>query len=280
MNKLDTCGWSQQVFEGTKARLHQYIVGPECGFKEKSVTYVPLSGFTGENMVERSEPDLAWWNGPTLVEALDNLPAPTRPAANGALRISISDFYKTGASTCASGTVESGTVSVGQRVLLLPSRESITVKSLQCRGEATRSAVSGEYVDSIMLPIDPQYISCGGVICDPSAPVAVVDSFQAQILVFDVDVPLMRGQQVMCYLHTDTLTATLARLEKLVVKGKPQDKKPKCLQKGNVAIVRLQVNRRVCVETKSAGSGMVTSLSRLVLRDRGRTVAAGVVSGI
>jgi len=106
--------------------------------------------------------------------------------------------------------------------------------------------------------------------------VPVTDTFQAQILVFDLEVPLMKGQQVMCYLHTETLTATLTRLEKLIVKGKPQDKRPKCLQKGNVAIVNLQVGRKVCLEPKPAG-GVPTSLSRLVLRDRGSTVAAGMV---
>ena len=102
---------------------------------------------------------------------------------------------------------------------------------------------------------------------------------QVQVLVFDTEIPLMRGAQLMCYLHTETLTATLVRLEKLIVKGEAQERRPKCLVKGNNAIVWLQLNEKVCVEARSTESA-VTPLSRFVLRDRGRTVGAGVVLAV
>lgn len=281
VNKLDTCDWDQKVFESVKEKLHNFIVGPECGFKEANVQYIPLSGFSGENMMERKEEKLkSWWDGPTLLEALDQLAPPTRPPADGPLRICVSDLYRSGANSCISGKVESGTVSVGQKVLLLPSGETTTVKSLQSRGNAVRSGRAGDYMDSVVVPVEPQFASIGGVLCDPRNPVPVVDAMQVQILVFDPEVPMMRGQQLMCYLHTETLTATLTRLEKLLVKGKPQEKRPKCLQKGNVAVVNLQVSRKVCVEPKPANGAPTSSLSRLVLRDRGRTVAAGFVLAV
>jgi len=280
VNKLDTCEWDQQVFESVKSRLHAFIVGPECGFKAAGVSYIPLSGFSGENMLERKAEALSsWWTGPTLIEALDQLQPPPRPPADAPMRICISDLYKSGSSSVASGKVEAGTVTSGQKVLLMPSGEQTVVKSLQSRGDVSRSCLAGDYVDSVVLPVELQFCSIGGVICDAKKPVPVTDSFQAQILVFELDVPLMKGQQLMCYLHTETLTATLTRLEKLIVKGKPQERRPKCLQKGNVAVVNLQVSRKVCLEPKPA-AGAPTSLSRLVLRDRGSTVAAGVVLAV
>jgi len=282
INKLDACKWDEKVFENIKMRLHDYITGPEVGFKEDSVQYIPLSGFSGENMMERKEPALsAWWKGPTLVEALDRLPAPPRPSSTAPLRLCVSDVYKSGANTCLSGKVESGTVTAGQKVILLPSNEQTTVKSLQLREAPTRSAKSGDYLDSVIVPVEPQFASIGGVLCEPRNPVAVADTLQVQLLVFDTEIPLMRGAQLMCYLHTETLTATLVRLEKLIVKGVAQEKRPKCLVKGNTAIVWLQVSQKVCVDAKPTGPGAVTtSLSRLVLRDRGRTVGAGVVLAV
>lgn len=277
VNKLDTCDWDSNVYESIKEKLHFFITGPECGFKG-NLQYVPLSGFTGENMLERKEAKLSsWWKGPTLVEALNELTVPPRPPADGPLRICISDVYRTGASSCISGKVEAGTVTVGQKVLLLPSNEQTTVKSLQTRNAPARMGRVGDYMDAVILPVEQQFANIGGVICDPKKPVPCVDFLRVQILVFDVEIPMMRGQQLMCYLHTETLTATLARLEHLIIKGKPQDKRPKCLQKGNVAVVQIKVSRKVCVEPKPADSNAVTSLSRLVLRDRGRTVAAGIV---
>lgn len=278
VNKLDTCGWDQKVFEETKRRVHDYMTGPEVGFKQSSVNFVPLSGFSGENMLERKEPKLSWWTGPTLVEALDQLPPPPRPSSTAPLRLCVSDVYRSGANTCLSGKVVSGTISVGQKVLLQPSNEQTTVKSLQLRDAATRSAKAGDHLDSVLVPVEPQFASIGGVISERS-PVPVSDTLQVQILVFDTEVPLMRGAQLMCYLHTETQTATLVRLEKLIVKGEAQERRPKCLVKGNNAIVRLQLNEKVCVEPKSA-SAAVTPLSRFVLRDRGRTVGAGVVLAV
>lgn len=279
MNKLDTCAWDQKVYDNIRYRLHDYIVGSQVGFKEENVHYVPLSGFTGENMVERTSDKLkAWWSGPTLVEALDQLPAPPRPPSSAPLRFCISDVYRSGSNTCVAGKIVAGSLSAGQKVVLLPSNEQTTAKSLQLREVPTRSAKAGDYLDSVILPVEPQFACIGGVICEPKRPVPLSDTLQVQLVVFDTEVPLMRGAQLMCYLHTETLTATLVRLEKLLVKGVPQEKRPKCLVKGNNAIVWIQVSQKVCVEPKPTGAGSVTTqLSRLVLRDRGRTVGAGVV---
>jgi len=277
INKLDTCGWSQTTFEEIKGRLHGFITGSEVGYKDTQVSYVPLSGWTGENMLERKDEALSWWKGPTLIEAMDQLPVPARPSKDLPLRIPVSDLYKSGANVHVSGRVEAGSVSSGQKVIVLPSGEQTTVKSLQSRAQLVRRGNPGDYMDGVVLPVEPQFVTMGGIISDLQRPPTVTDSFQAQILVFDVDIPMMRGQQLMCYLYTETLTATLSRLEKLLVKGQPQDKRPKCLQKGNVAIVNLRVDHKVCVDPKPKDGSPATSLARLVLRDRGQTVAAGMV---
>ncbi|CAJ1420794.1 unnamed protein product, partial [Effrenium voratum] len=272
VNKLDTCAWDQKVFEETKRRVQDYMLGPEVGYKESSVQFVPLSGFSGENMLERKDAKLSWWTGGTLLEALDQLPAPPRPPSTSPLRLCVSDVYRSGANTCVSGKVLAGTLNVGQKVLLQPSNEQTTVKGLMLRDAPTRSARAGDHLDTVTLPVEPQFASVGGVLSDPRSAVPLSDTLQVQILVFETEVPLMRGAQLMCYLHTETLTATLVRLEKLIVKGEPQERRPKCLVKGNNAIVWLQLNEKVCVEPKPKPPGVATPLSRFVLRDRGRTV--------
>lgn len=278
VNKLDTCNWDKKIYEDIKSKLLVFMCGRDCAFKEEDLIFVPLSGFTGENVMERKDPDLLkWWTGPTLVEAFDQLATPKRQPADGPLRIPISDLHKTGANSCASGKIQSGTLTAGQRIVLLPSGEQCMAKSLQTRNKPVRIGRSGDYMDAILMPVEPQFATIGSIICDIARPIPVVDTFQAQILVLDVDITLMRGQQLMCYLHSEALTATLIRLEKLLVKGEPQDKKPKCLQKGNVGIVQIRVDHKVPVEAKPKDGSPVTSLSRLVLRHQGRTVAAGLV---
>ena len=40
---------------------------------------MPISGFQGDNMIERSD-NLPWYKGPTLLEALDQIDPPKRPS--------------------------------------------------------------------------------------------------------------------------------------------------------------------------------------------------------
>jgi translation elongation factor EF-1alpha len=42
------------------------------------IAFVPISGFEGDNMIERST-NLDWYKGPTLLEALDQITEPKRP---------------------------------------------------------------------------------------------------------------------------------------------------------------------------------------------------------
>ena len=43
------------------------------------VNFVPISGFQGDNMIEKSE-NMGWYKGPTLLEALDLIEPPKRPS--------------------------------------------------------------------------------------------------------------------------------------------------------------------------------------------------------
>lgn len=43
------------------------------------VNFVPISGFRGDNMIDKS-PNMAWYKGPTLLEALDLIEPPKRPS--------------------------------------------------------------------------------------------------------------------------------------------------------------------------------------------------------
>ncbi len=50
----------------------------ESRYNPKNVPFIPLSGWGGDNMTDRSD-NLPWWDGPTLIEALDSIKPPKRP---------------------------------------------------------------------------------------------------------------------------------------------------------------------------------------------------------
>jgi elongation factor 1-alpha len=73
------------------------------GYNPEKINFIPISGWTGDNMLENSDL-MKWYNGPTLVEALDSLEQPKRPK-DKPLRIPIQDVYNIG---------DIGTVPVGR----------------------------------------------------------------------------------------------------------------------------------------------------------------------
>jgi elongation factor 1 alpha-like protein len=70
INKLDVEGWSQERYREIKLILKEYLLQQQ--FAPKRIRFVPLSGLTGENVKDKRDPQLlAWYKGPTLLEAID-----------------------------------------------------------------------------------------------------------------------------------------------------------------------------------------------------------------
>jgi peptide chain release factor subunit 3 len=93
-----------------------------CGYNiEKHVVWIPISGLTGENLMEPvSKHKCAWYEGPTLIEILDKLDLPPRNESSS-VRVPILDRYKD-QGIFILGKVESGIVKYGGSYTLMPSR--------------------------------------------------------------------------------------------------------------------------------------------------------------
>jgi len=68
--------YSQERYEEIKREVSTYL--KKVGYNPDNIPFVPISGWHGDNMVERSA-NLAWYKGPILVEALDAIIPPKRP---------------------------------------------------------------------------------------------------------------------------------------------------------------------------------------------------------
>jgi elongation factor 1 alpha-like protein len=54
VNKLDLVDWSEQRFRDIVRLLLTFL--KQNGFREKNIIFVPLSGYTGQNIVTLDEP--------------------------------------------------------------------------------------------------------------------------------------------------------------------------------------------------------------------------------
>lgn len=131
INKLEIWEWSKERFEFIKNLLEDYLLSLD--FKSEDLYFVPISGLLGVNIKER-DPNLTkllWYEGPTLVELIDNLDVPIRDLENP-LRFSISDVGNTTIGSLQGfsvfGKVESGVVYADSEYLILPLNLKVKIR--------------------------------------------------------------------------------------------------------------------------------------------------------
>jgi elongation factor 1 alpha-like protein len=275
VNKLDCCEWSDIRFNTIKTQLTPFLV--KSGFKTNAITYVPCSGLFGINLVENKSDDLKkWYTGISLVDAIDQTTPPERPI-NEPFILPISDVYKdsqSGLGNCVAGRIERGFVSKTDNLLVLPINEICQVKNIRFQGQNVEYATAGQNVDIGIINANFANIFNGCVLCDPEVPVSVVTEFVGQILTFS-EMPILRGQQVTFHAQAINEQATIVKLVTLLNPKtlEPTKSNPKCLLKQTMANVLIKVEKPVCLTLFSN----CRPLGRFTLRDRGKTLAAGLV---
>lgn len=112
-----TVNYAGDRFHFIKSDFSKVLI--ELGFKTESISFTPLSGWAGENLIIKS-PLMSWWDGPTLMQALDNTPPPIQ-LSSFPLRFLIQDVYKIAENgIVVAGKVETGMIKPHMIVTLAP----------------------------------------------------------------------------------------------------------------------------------------------------------------
>ncbi|KAK3394904.1 P-loop containing nucleoside triphosphate hydrolase protein [Podospora didyma] len=264
VNKLDMVGWSQERFDEIKNQVSGFLSA--TGFQVKNITFIPVSGLHGDNLVRKStDPAAAWYTGATLVDELENSEPSVRALAKP-LRMTISEVFRTPQSQVSvSGRLDAGSLQMGDALLIQPSGEKAYVKSLQVDEAPVDWAVAGQNAVLHLSNIDPIHVRVGDIICDPTKPIQCLDTFSMKALAFEFLMPMQvdvhRGRMHAAG-RIEELTALLDKVTGAVVKKKPKIAKP-----ATVARIVVKLGSKVPLE---AGQ-------RVVLRSGGETVAAGLL---
>jgi elongation factor 1 alpha-like protein len=267
INKLDTVSWSQDRFDEISQQVSAFLTS--AGFLPRNITFVPCSGLHGDNIVRKSSKrELnSWYNGPSLLEELENSEPITR-ALTKPLRIMIGDIFRGGVQNplSISGRIEAGSLQAGDALLAQPAGEKCFVKALETDGEPAGWAVAGQNITLHLTDIDPIHLKIGDVLCSPANPIKNVKEFTAKVLAFEFLTPMQidvhRGR-----LHAPGKIRDIVNiLDKgsgaLVGKKKPRIVKP-------AQLARMVVELETAVPLEAPG--------RIVLRSGGETVAAGLL---
>ena len=216
------------------------------------------------------------------------------------LRLIVSDVYSEGKGVTARGRVTQGYLCVGDRVVVLPLGDEALIGRIE-HGTAIMSAespysfsstsgdnildrskfaVAGDNVEVVLTGIDIARTSPGSILSHTNAELRppVKRKFQAKILVMErLDVPIIRGAQVLMHMHSIDVPAVINKLVSTTKRdGSVKSDRPRVLVGGSNASVEITAHDRVCVEEFNS----CRSLGRFILRRGGDTVAVGVIEKV
>ena len=187
VNKMDIAAYSEDRYKEIKAEVTTFL--KKVGFKtdnaKNPIHFIPISGFQGENMVDRS-PKMPWYKGPFLLEALDQMRVPKRPV-DKPLRLPLQDVYKIGGiGTVPVGRVETGVIKPGQTLCFGPVDKITECKSVEMHHESMPQAVPGDNVGFNIKNISVKELRRGYVASDAkNNPACETTSFLAQLIVMN-----------------------------------------------------------------------------------------------
>ncbi len=124
INKLDAAGYNENLYKALCIDINRLF----ASLSLKPYAVVPLSALRGENVACRSSL-MPWYTGPSLVEAIDGFES--RPFEVRSFRFPVQDIYLSGDERIIVGRIESGSVSVGTEVRVLPTDNPVTVTAIR-----------------------------------------------------------------------------------------------------------------------------------------------------
>ena len=179
VNKMDLVDYDQAVFDRIKAEYLEFAA--KLGIRD--VRFIPLSALNGDMIVDRGD-RLGWYDGPTLLDILETVPAAHTEQAED-FRFPVQFVCRPQDSTNPElhdyrgfmGRVESGEIAVGDAVTALPSGASSRVKAIELGGVALPRAIHEQSVT--LLLEDEIDISRGDIIvksAEAPEPVKQIDA--------------------------------------------------------------------------------------------------------
>ncbi|ESO96610.1 hypothetical protein LOTGIDRAFT_239271 [Lottia gigantea] len=295
VNKMDSTEppYSESRFDEICKEVSGYI--KKIGYNPKAVAFVPISGFHGDNMLEKSQ-KMSWYkgwkieqkdekgnmqnvSGDTLTDALDSIQPPKRPT-DKPLRLPLQDVYKIGGiGTVPVGRVETGIIKPSMVVTFAPAGVTTECKSVEMHHESLTEGVPGDNVGFNIKNVSVKDIKRGMVAGDSkNDPPKGAKSFLAQVIILNHPGEIHAGYSPVLDCHTAHIACKFAELVEKIDRrsGKKLEDAPKMVKSGDAAIVNLIPSKPMCVEAFTD----YAPLGRFAVRDMKQTVAVGVIKAV
>jgi len=269
VNKMDRVDFSAERFSEIRDEITTHLAG--LGVAPSAV--IPISARDGDGVAERT-PRSSWYHGPTVVEAIDAL-EPTRPLEQLALRLPVQAIYKFDDRRIIAGRIESGSLSAGDEIVIMPAGKIARVKSVEgwpatpVRGAQTAGRSVGITLDREL------FLERGDVISHVGSSPRDTRRLRARIFWLH-DKELTKGAQILARLGTREGRATVVAIEKAVDPGQLSSVENTSIARNHVGEIDISLAQPIAADpyTDNPRTG------RLVIEVNGRIAGGGLVLSV
>lgn len=269
INKMDRVGFARERFEEISREITAHLTG--LGVTPAAV--IPISAREGDGVAART-PAIAWYAGPTVVEALDQL-APARRLDELPLRLPVQAIYKFDDRRIVAGRIEAGTLKSGDEIVIMPAGKIARIRTVEGWPKTPLSASQGAG-RSVGITLDRElFVERGDIIAH--AATAPRDTRRLKARVFWLhDAPLQAGATIMVRLGTKDSRATVVAIENAVDPGDLESVGTTAIARNHVGEIDISLAQPIAVDpyAENARTG------RLVIEVNGRIAGGGLVLSV
>jgi bifunctional enzyme CysN/CysC len=270
VNKMDLVNYSSAVFAEIEAEYRAFLKH----LRIEPIRFIPISARDGVNLVKAQSKNLGWYDGPALLDALDQLEAP-RSASDGPLRFAVQDVYRFDERRIIAGRVESGSLRVGEQVLFAPANKESTVASIESwQAPPSSVARSGQ---SIGITLKEQiFVECGQIAATANAMPIETNRFRARLFWMG-DRPLTLGRRYKLKLLTQEVECQVASIDRVIDASSLETTSSirRSVGRNEVAEITVQTRGPVVLDNYD----VLPVSGRFVLVDENDVAGGGIVFG-
>ena len=264
VNKMDAVGYSEEVFDHTKTEVAQLL----ASFGYRDVPFLPASAMEGDNIYKSSE-HMAWYEGPTLIEMLDEVEVSKELKP---LRFVVQDIYEVDSEKVVVGKVESGTLKKGDSVVFQPSGGRGMIEKIKIFEGEIEKAAQG---DSIGIVVDAR-AERGDVCGLVEAPPAPVGEFLGETVLLERN--LRKGDRLELRCGTQRVSCDIKEIRERINSetGEVVERYPAEITENEAATILFateplvverfsdipELGRFILVRDKNVGAGVVLEAGR------------------
>ena len=218
------------------------------GFNINNIQFVPYSGYTGQNLVNKHEDEdifennkMNWYKGKTLLESLDEIKPPKRNF-DGPLEISICNVYKiTGIGTVIKGKILSGQLKIYMELYFPYLKIKTECKSIEINNHQVNEAIAGDIISINIKGVTVYDIKHNiFLVCENIAMnyIKQAENLRVKVLIINQKTTIKVGSTFHFFCYTLNAPIKVAKIEYLVDgANKILKEEPKSIENGSYAII-------------------------------------------